>query len=171
MQKRLIIAFVAILGIIFGAEYNTLQDYTNSTEAPSTETRVVSVIDGDTIIVKTPSGEETVRLIGIDTPEVDPTRGGPECYGAEASDFTKNLLADSFVTLEADASQGDRDSYGRLLRFVYTNDGTHVNQILLEKGFATEYTYNKPYRYQKEFRSAAALAREGQVGVWGTCGR
>ena len=120
---------------------------------------VTSVTDGDTVVVRINGTKERVRLIGIDTPEVDASKGVVECYGAEASDKTKALLSGARVRVETDTTQGERDTYGRLLGYVFLEDGTNVNQVLLQEGFAKEFTYNKTYKYQNEFRQAEAEAR------------
>lgn len=130
---------------------------------------VLAAIDGDTLIIETETGEEKVRLIGIDTPEVDPARGGPECYGAEASKRTKELTSQKTVTIELDESQGMRDTYGRLLAYVRLPDGSLLNEVLVAEGFAREYTYNQPYRYQKEFKQAQKLSQSEKSGLWADC--
>ena len=80
---------------------------------------VESVVDGDTIKVSMNGKVETLRLIGIDTPETKDPRKPVQCFGAEASRKATELLAGQKVRLEADASQGERDKYGRLLRYVW----------------------------------------------------
>jgi micrococcal nuclease len=96
-----------------------------------------------------------------------------ECFGKEASDFLKNLLTGKEVKLESDPSQADRDKYSRLLRYVYLDDGTFVNKKIVEDGFGYEYTYNLPYKFQKEFKEAQKQAEVGKMGLWadGICGR
>lgn len=136
---------------------------------PEKKYQVIAAIDGDTIRIATDTGEEKVRLLGIDTPEVDPTRGGPECYGPEASKQTKELVEGQSVTLEIDSSQGERDTYGRLLAYVRLENGALVNEILLEEGYAYEYTFNEPYLYQKEFKIAERSAQQNNLGVWQAC--
>jgi endonuclease YncB( thermonuclease family) len=88
-----------------------------------------------------------------------------ECFAEEASSRLKALVDGETVFLEADASQGDTDAYGRLLRYVFI-DEMNVNQRLLEEGYAYEYTYDLPYRYQSVFRTAEKLAREETLGLW-----
>jgi micrococcal nuclease len=128
---------------------------------------VVSVADGDTFKVKFPDGkEQTVRLLGVDTPETVDPRKTVQCFGKEASTFAKAQLAGKEVTLEADATQGDVDKYNRLLRYVYLSDGTFFNLKLLQEGYATEYTYQKPYKFQKSFKAAALSAQQDGVGFW-----
>lgn len=164
MNIRIVILLgIAVMGLI--SQYIPLP----AKDEPALETQqvqVTEVIDGDTIRVSYLGKEETIRLIGIDTPEVDPNRGGPECYGKEASAYATSILRNATITLEADGSQGDRDTYGRLLRYVILADGTNMNQQLLQNGYAKEFTYDTPYRYQKEFIEAEITAKRASVGVW-----
>lgn len=132
---------------------------------------VESVIDGDTIEVAIMGEEsETVRLLGIDTPEtVDPNR--PEqCYGAEASLFLERLLpAGTPVTLILDVES--RDSYGRTLAYVIrSGDGGFVNLEMVASGHAAV-LYIEPNRTFKDQMSAAETnARSAGLGLWGACG-
>ncbi len=127
---------------------------------------VIRVIDGDTIIVEVDGVHEKIRLIGVDTPEVVDSRKTVQCFGKEASEFTKNLLANARVRLEGDPSQGDRDRYGRLLRYVFLSDNTLVNKTIIAEGYGHEYTHRTPYLYQTEFKNAELSARENQKGLW-----
>lgn len=136
------------------------------TEASATLHPVANIVDGDTIIVDISGKDETVRLIGVDTPETVHPSKPVQCFGAEASARTKSWLSGRSVTLVTDPSQGERDKYGRLLAYVWRDDGLFVNRSLVSEGFAFEYTYNLPYRYQTEFQAAEASAREGKKGLW-----
>jgi micrococcal nuclease len=127
---------------------------------------VSRVIDGDTIEVTKEGVIEKVRLIGIDTPEVVDPRKPVECFGKEASQKAKELLTGKQVILIADRSQQNKDRYGRLLRYVFLEDGTHINKQLISEGYASEYTYSTPYQYQAEFRQAQQEAQAAQRGLW-----
>lgn len=126
---------------------------------------VVRIVDGDTIIVRTPSGDERVRMLGIDTPEsVAPDRP-VECFGPEASAETARLLEGQEVLLERDPAQGERDRYDRILAYVWRGDRL-VNLDLIASGYAYEYTYDDTYAYQRAFRAAEQRARATQEGLW-----
>ncbi len=134
--------------------------------------RVAKVVDGDTIKVSIDNKTETIRLIGVDTPETVDTRRAVGCFGKEASDFTKRTLFNQNVKLESDVLSGDRDKYQRLLRYVFLEDGQNFNQVLIENGYGHEYTYNSiPYKYQKIFKLAQIDARDNYRGLWakGVC--
>lgn len=128
--------------------------------------QVTRVIDGDTIELDINSKIEKVRLIGINTPEsVDPRRS-VECFGQEASAKTKALTEGKEVYIASDPDATDRDRYGRLLRYIFLPDGRHLNAELIREGYATEYTYNRPYRYQAEFRQLEKEAQAAKRGLW-----
>ncbi len=130
---------------------------------------VIAVIDGDTIIVMLDGREETVRYIGIDTPE--PRREGkPECGSHEATEFNRTLVEGEIVRLVADTE--DRDRYDRLLRYVYVgegNDEVFVNAALLQAGVATPLTIAPNDTYAHEFERLATDARSTKVGNWSLC--
>lgn len=127
---------------------------------------VTNVIDGDTFKVNIDGKIETVRLIGINTPETVDPRKPVECFGVEASNKAKSLLSGKKVLLESDISQGERDIYGRLLRYAFLEDGTNFNLLMIEEGFAFEYTYIIPYKYQTEFKAAQKTAMNAKAGLW-----
>ncbi len=127
---------------------------------------VVNVVDGDTVDVRLDGQVVRLRLIGIDTPETVDPRKPVQCFGREASNKAKELLTGKTVSLEVDPSQGERDSFGRLLRYVWLPDRTLFNLEMISQGYAHEYTFATPYRYQAVFREAQRLAREAGRGLW-----
>jgi len=110
---------------------------------------VVKVVDGDTIEVKINDITESVRLIGIDAPEIEEKT---KEKGIESKNYLKNLIGIEKVRLEADKTQDDRDIYNRLLRYVFLKDGNMVNKMMIEAKMAKEYTFKTKYKYQEEFR-------------------
>ncbi len=132
--------------------------------APDGSFRVARVIDGDTIELE---GGARVRFIGVDTPEVVDSRKAVQCFGPEASAYTKSLLADGIVFLKNDIS--DTDTYGRLLRYVYLPDGTFVNLKLVADGYAYASTYPPDVAHAKEFAAAQNAARAESRGLWESC--
>lgn len=129
--------------------------------------RVVSVVDGDTIKVNIDGRKETIRLIGLDTPETKKPNTPVQCYGKEASSHMQSLVQSKQVQLEADPTQSDRDRYGRLLRYVFVGGKTNVALAQIEGGFGREYTYGADYRYQSPFQSAQVAAQSAKRGLWG----
>ena len=127
---------------------------------------VRAVVDGDTLDVEVAGEVSRVRMIGVDTPETVRPNTPVECFGREASDFSKQLLAGQAVLLEEDPSQDSRDRYGRLLRFVWLADGRMANYELVAQGYAYEYTYDQAYQYQAEFKAAQQAAQQSGRGLW-----
>lgn len=126
-----------------------------------TVVKVINVVDGDTIKIDT---GETVRYIGIDTPEsVDP-RKPVQCFAKEASAKNEELVLGKIVELEKDIS--DRDKYGRLLRYIRIGE-VLINEVLVREGYAHSYSYPPDIKYQDRFIEAQRLAREEQKGLWG----
>lgn len=119
---------------------------------------VTKIIDGDTIQIE---GGQKVRYIGIDTPELKDS----ECFAKEARDKNKELVEGKKVTLQKDVSETDR--YGRLLRFVYTENGEFVNDILVKEGYATVSTYPPDVAKQELFKTSQQDAVASNHGLWG----
>lgn len=129
---------------------------------------VTHVNDGDTIVVARGGTSETVRLIGMDTPEVKDPRKPVQCYGAEASAKTKSLLRGQKVRLEPDPLGDNRDKYQRLLRYVYLPDGTFLNETLIKQGYAFAYVVF-PFSKLEQFKADEAAAAAAHAGLWGAC--
>lgn len=127
---------------------------------------VSRVVDGDTLSVRTGDSDIKVRLIGVDTPELVDPRTPVQCFAQEASDFTKSALTGQLVYLEDDPSQDSTDRYGRRLAYVWTLDGRLINLDLIAEGYANEYTYSTPYRYQRRFQDAETAAAAQDRGLW-----
>lgn len=127
---------------------------------------VSSVVDGDTIKVNVSGTIETLRLIGMDTPETVDPRKPVQCFGKEASNKAKELLTGKKVRIEKDSTQGDFDKYNRRLAYIYREDGLFYNKYMIEQGYAHEYTYNVPYEYQAEFKVAQKSAQDNLRGLW-----
>lgn len=150
---------------------NTSQE-SQSIEAIGTEPikptlyTIIEIVDGDTVKVDYHGKTETVRLIGIDTPETVDPRETVQCFGQEASSRAKELLKGKSVQLESDTSQSDRDKYNRLLRYVLFEDSTNFNKQMIAEGFAYEYTYQVPYKYQQDFKNAQTEASNTSKGLW-----
>jgi len=120
--------------------------------------RVTHVVDGDTIEVESGDRTHRVRYIGIDTPE----QGEP--FFAEATEANRQLVEGQTVGLEKDVSDTDGD--GRLLRYVYLEDGTFVNAELVRLGYAQVATFAPDVKYQDVFLRLQAQARIAGRGLW-----
>lgn len=127
---------------------------------------VVDVVDGDTIEVLVDGVEEDVRYIGVDTPEVDPSIG-VECFGSQASEANRRLVAGERVRLVFDAER--RDRYGRLLAYVYVGE-RFINEELVRRGYATTLTIAPNTDFAGRFDRLEQAAGNAGRGLWGECG-
>lgn len=132
--------------------------------------KVARYVDGDTIAVDMDGTTESIRFIGIDTPETHKPSTPVQCYGPAAAAHTKNVIAaqGGRVRLAADSLGTNRDRYDRLLRYVYLLDGTMVNELNVREGYAFYYPYF-PFGKKPQFAAAQASAQTDKRGLWGAC--
>lgn len=167
MKKKAIFgALIILLAYIFGVNLSDLKSFQKTFFPSPTPTlsptqistaRVLSVIDGDTIIIEP---NVKVRYVGIDAPEVD------ECFAEESLAENKKLVEGKTVKLEKDVS--DKDKYGRLLRYIYI-DGLFVNEHLIKQGFAKNMGIKPDLRYYQLFKGAQTEAKDFSRGLWQAC--
>jgi endonuclease YncB( thermonuclease family) len=128
-------------------------------QSPGKEIAYVErVIDGDSIEIVLNGELLGLRYIGIDTPEI----GMP--YSLESTELNQNMVEGQIVELERDVS--DTDQYGRLLRYVYLQDGTMVNAELVRLGYALAVAYPPDTKYQEIINSSELEAKENELGLW-----
>ena len=136
--------------------------------APGVAALVTRVVDGDTLKALVNGRTDTVRVIGLDTPEsVKP--GTPiECFALRAAAEARRLLpVGAAIRLESDPTQAKRDRYGRLLAHVWLADGTLYAERMIRGGFGIHYIYGGvPSIYARRLASAEAAARAVQRGLW-----
>lgn len=170
---------VLLLLVTAGCVGTTPDASTTATPEGEATVRVTHVVDGDTVDIRFADGrEDTVRLLGVDTPEVrtdnapsefegvPDTEAGRDCLrrqGEQASAYAQETLADREVTLRFDAAAGRRGGYDRLLAYVVV-DGRSFNAALLERGHAR--LYDSTFRERDRYASLEAEARETGRGVW-----
>ena len=166
----LLIAFIAALYLIPNPVRGFLRGLFTKELEPGTFAgpyTVVYVTDGDTLILSIDGKETTVRMIGIDAPESvhrDKSKNTPE--GAEASRWLKELVTGKKVRLEYDERQFDR--YGRILAYVWLEDGTMLEDRLLREGLALASPMEPNERYTKHFEETEKEAKQEKAGFWGT---
>ncbi len=126
-------------------------------------------VDGDTITVNMNGSVETVRFIGVDTPETHKPNTPVQCYGPEAAAHTRQVISQfGKVRLQADPLDTNRDRYGRLLRYVYLPDGTLLDEQIIKQGFGFAYL-NFPFSMKSQFAADETAAQTAKLGVWGKC--
>ncbi|HUT34449.1 MAG TPA: thermonuclease family protein [Planctomycetota bacterium] len=152
-----------------------------------TEAVIAGIADGDTVHIRANGVKHTLRLIGVDTPEVhesdklerDVQRTGQDkrtiqALGKRASDFTRRLCEGKTCRLEydpANTSGGHRDKYGRLLVYLFVPDASGrevlVNAEILRNGYGAAMTaYPFDDGRKAEFRRLEREARGARKGLW-----
>ena len=160
-----VITLVILLGQRYGWFDNARQ--VAQTSQPGLY-HVTEFLDGDTIVVDMNGSEETIRFIGVDTPETHDPRKAVQCFGKAAAGFTKNLIGTNNVRLEADALNTNRDRYNRLLRYIYLPNETLVNAEISKQGYGFAYL-SFPFTKSDEFHHYETVARNANKGLWGSC--
>lgn len=139
---------------------------------------VAQHVDGDTLWVEVsepggllpPAADHRVRLLQVDTPEVAGSPQGAQCYGEEASAFTAAALPlGAMVWLEADIETTDQ--FDRSLRYLWTDDGTLFNEVLVAQGYAEAVLFQPNDARIETMRAAERAARRAGAGLWGACQR
>jgi micrococcal nuclease len=182
MPRRLLaavlLAGLAALGVQLsaGGRESAPGSGSGSGERVDGPARVVRVIDGDTIKVRVGGRRETVRLIGIDTPESHRPGTPVECGARAATRALQRLAVTSdgrgrSVTLVSDPGHDDRDRYGRVLAYADLAGGRDLGEAQVRSGWAKPYVYGDvPFVRLGRYRQAAREARDTGRGVWAACG-
>lgn len=165
MQRLIGVGVVIATTLLFVVEY-TPQTTVKSDNADTYS--VLYVVDGDSFVVRSDNGTSGVRLIGVDAPETRGLNQG-ECFSREARAYLRSLIMGKRVKLIQDLTQNPKDTYDRILAYVYLPEGGMVNKDLLRRGLVREYTHLTPYRYQEDFRQIESEARSAKRGLWDVC--
>lgn len=171
-QKKIFVLIGTAIILLFawaGQEFNWFESPAEQLEQnqPGLYT-VTRFSDGDTITVDMNGTKETIRMIGVDTPETHDPDVPVQCYGPAASAYTKNLIGGQKVRLEADPTNQNRDRYNRLLRYVYLPDGRLVQAEIIKNGYGFSYT-QFPFTKTAEFEALEDEAEQARRGLWGNC--
>ena len=165
-MKKIFPYFLVVYLLVFiaGTFIACLNDYRIS--PPSVETRVLRVVDGDTIVVNYQNRNEKIRFLCVDTPESvhhDETRNIP--MGKSAADYTKSRIGNKPVKIET--GEPLRDRYNRILAYVFVDD-ENFNVELVRKGWSPYYTkYGKSEKYDSDFQKAEEEAQREKLNIWG----
>ncbi|CCH80385.1 Thermonuclease (fragment) [Nostocoides japonicum T1-X7] len=134
---------------------------------------VTAVLDGDTLRAQDLNGDDLgrVRLLGVDAPELARDGRPAQCWAEEASAALHEATpVGARITLQRDPTQPDRDSYGRLLRYV-ARHGVDVQRDLLRAGAARSRASSPALQRQHVYTVAAGDAQQARRGLWSGCGR
>lgn len=121
---------------------------------------VERVIDGDTFVLTT---GESVRLIGVDTPELSRKKMPAQYYAEEASLFLKMLIEGKQVALKS--GRQNKDQYNRILAYAYLDDTIFVNLEIVKQGYGFLYT-RYPFEYMESFKKCQRQAMAESTGLW-----
>jgi len=130
---------------------------------------IIRIADGDTFTIDKGGEEVTLRLLGIDTPEKKSSFTEEECYGVEATQIIKRLLDGEEIRYETSKLSGELDRYGRVLAYVYLDDGTFVNAELVKRGVAMMYEKNTTHEHYDSLKILEIEAQKQGVGLWSVC--
>ncbi len=168
IKRVLLVISTVAIGLLAGASYANKDAASLLERYDPGQYPVVSVVDGDTIIVDMGSRTELVRLIGVDTPELHHPKEPVQCYAEEAKQFANEFLGKTAVKLVADPLDDNRDIYGRLLRYVYRPDGRMLNTELVKQGYGFAYIHF-PFLKAVQMVSYQSAARKAKLGLWSYC--
>src|SRR4030042_4471064 len=121
----------------------------------------VIVHDGDTVILIINKKQEKVRLIGIDAPEI-----GQKPWGEEAKRYLESVVRTSGWKVRIESDVEKTDQHGRTLAYVWTTDGSLINLMMIQGGYALLYTVPPNVKHAEEFRKAQGEARDKRLGIW-----
>lgn len=174
MQKLAIFIFLGFLFVSCGKESESHTSENKKTEQLYSA-KIIAVVDGDTVKIQfekeKPEGcskKETVRLIGVNTPELNLYKEDePEYFAREAYEYTNNYYKEN-VKIQLDDVSATRDRYDRLLAYVWLCNSTMLNKNLIEDGYGRYYSaFSFNENYMNEFFNAELLAIQEKKGMWG----
>ncbi len=132
------------------------------------EAQYISTNDGDTFKMKLNGEEQGIRLLMVDTPEMNYNENNPMPYAEEAKEFASNILQNA-KQIEVLFDVGpETDSYGRLLSYIFV-DGVLLQELLLKEGYAAvRYIHEPNNTLEYEFKEIEEQAKEKGLNIWST---
>jgi micrococcal nuclease len=166
---KLLISIIVLL-IVVATESGWLNGATNNLQQNDPGLYAINrYVDGDTIDVNMNGSVETIRFIGVDTPETHKPNTPVQCFGPEAAAHTKAVISKfGKVRLQADPLDTNRDRYGRLLRYVYLPDGTLLDEQIIQQGYGFAYL-SFPFSKKDQFAADEKAAQSDKLGLWSAC--
>jgi micrococcal nuclease len=165
------VAVFLLLAFAGGGGLDLIDSGDDSVTGAALAGRVVRVVDGDTVRVRLGGGRgtQTVRYIGVDTPESVKPGEPVQCFAKQASEFNRRLVAGRRVRLEVGRERKDR--YGRLLAYVYVRRSgrAFVNAELVRRGYARTLEIAPNTDQAKRFERLEGSARRAGRGLWKAC--
>jgi len=169
-RKVSILSLLLALAVIIISQSGLVKDVSQTAQQTNPGLYTINhYVDGDTIAVNMNGSVETVRFIGVDTPETHKPNTPVQYYGPQAADHTKQAISRfGKVRLEADPLDTNRDRYGRLLRYVYLPDGTLMDEQIIKQGYGFAYL-SFPFSKKDQFAADEAAAQKAKLGLWAAC--
>ncbi len=161
MKRRVLLVVAA--GVVIGSSMRTEPTFATKDKSY----KVVSVVDGDTIKVQDGRNVFTVRLIGIDAPETNSKNNTKKgCFAVQSRNMLSKKLLGKYVLMKKDVLSGDKDYYGRLLRYVHLGR-EDVGATMVKYGYAREYRYWKSdYVNRANYLLLQMTAKIFRSGLW-----
>lgn len=153
---------------LWASEFNQYPTGSTISDIHNDNYNVITINDGDDIVVNINGKIEGVKLLGIDAPEKEDFSKTESCFGIEASQALRDFIKSNRVKLVRDTLKEDRDDNNRLLRYVYLEDGISLQEYLLREGYVKEYTHKGIfYQNQTTHRALEKEAKDNKKGLWG----
>lgn len=131
------------------------------------DAKVTQIISADTINVTINNTGFTIGLIGLDAPNPANKTAKAECFATQSQTFVQGLLRGKTMRVTRDSS--DFDPTGRLMRYVYLQDGRLLNEVLLHDGYARTANVSPDVQLQARFQKAEQEAQAAKRGLWSVC--
>ena len=172
MTRRLLVPVLLLVLALAAGRVAASTIFGSGAPGDPREGEVERVVDGDTIRVDLPGDDRTVRVIGIDTPEVAREDRPGACYGDEARAFARTMLEGRTVRLTFGVEELDR--FGRTLATVQVLDGPAAGRdlslALARGGYARALAIAPNTANAAAVADAVAEARRARRGLWAACG-
>ena len=161
-RKRKGFNAIALVFFVLAAGFYLISEkYPLAGKQPDIYVSVTAIHDGDTVSVLLDKRQEKIRLIGIDAPEI-----GQEPWGENSKKYLENILNASELKVRIESDVEKRDTYGRMLAYLWTTKGEMVNVLMLRGGYAMLYTLPPNVKHVSELTKAQKAAREARIGIW-----
>ena len=175
MKGRGSLLLLAVVAVVLLRPWQLQQNHAGPDASGRLSGRVVRAVDGDTLEVRLDDGEiETVRVIGVDTPETVKPDTPVQCFGPQASRFEHRMVEGRRVRLLTGVEP--RDFYGRLLAYVWVEGppqrdpgGRFLEVELLRRGLARTLTFHPNDRFAPRFENLERTAAKRGKGLWNAC--
>lgn len=171
MKGRGSLLLLAVVAVVLLRPWQFQQHQAGPEASERLSGRVVRAVDGDTLEVRLDDGEiETVRVLGVDTPETVKPDTPVQCFGPRASAFEHRTVEGRRVRLLVGVEP--RDAYVRLLAYVWVLGGRRPRFLeveLLRRGLARTLTFHPNDRFAPRFEKLERTAAKRGKGLWNAC--